>query len=502
MKHTNKKGFTIVELVIVIAVIAILAAVLIPTFAGIIRKANLSIDQQLVAQMNNVLYAEEALGGKPTHVIGAKEILSANGLDDFSPNDENNVFYWIGTDNRVVLWERNEDNPATGKVTYPKDLAKEYKSLTTPSDDWSDLSLDYNFTEVEVAEGETLRSALLDVVEAAEDGAIIKLPKGATVDLGAGGMYFLGSYMKNAGGTGKSLTIDLNGGSIESNTPHSNGYYYGGEVPAGGSLTIVNGSIDMAGYVNGFDVESGAHLIMRDVELNVPDGDAIFPAGDASEIILENCKIVAGANYGIATNNQQSNNIYIKISNTTIQAPSCAILVNVPCDALIDNSTIIGGGWGVFVRSGHVAINNTTIRTTDGDVGANDSRYNTSCEYFAYNQTTSNIPYWGQGPQVPYAPLIVGDYSSHDSYNHDTTCTLTNVVFDNADSSKIPDVVIAAGPSGKDVVLNYDNATKVARLVVYGDGYARTEVEGVAINHTFEHKGTITVNGVAKGLGE
>ncbi|MBQ7445772.1 MAG: prepilin-type N-terminal cleavage/methylation domain-containing protein [Clostridia bacterium] len=40
MKKLNKKGFTIVELVIVIAVIAILAAVLIPTFAKVIEKAN------------------------------------------------------------------------------------------------------------------------------------------------------------------------------------------------------------------------------------------------------------------------------------------------------------------------------------------------------------------------------------------------------------------------------------------------------------------------------
>lgn len=42
MKRNNKKGFTIVELVIVIAVIAILAGVLIPTFAGIIDDANKS----------------------------------------------------------------------------------------------------------------------------------------------------------------------------------------------------------------------------------------------------------------------------------------------------------------------------------------------------------------------------------------------------------------------------------------------------------------------------
>ena len=41
MKKTNtKKGFTIIELVIVIAVIGILAAVLIPTFSNVIDKAN------------------------------------------------------------------------------------------------------------------------------------------------------------------------------------------------------------------------------------------------------------------------------------------------------------------------------------------------------------------------------------------------------------------------------------------------------------------------------
>ena len=54
MKKTNRKGFTIVELVIVIAVIAILAAVLIPTFAGMIDKAN---DSKALQNATNVLKA-------------------------------------------------------------------------------------------------------------------------------------------------------------------------------------------------------------------------------------------------------------------------------------------------------------------------------------------------------------------------------------------------------------------------------------------------------------
>ena len=42
---TNNKGFSLVELIVVIAIMAILAAVAIPTFAGFITKANRSSDE-------------------------------------------------------------------------------------------------------------------------------------------------------------------------------------------------------------------------------------------------------------------------------------------------------------------------------------------------------------------------------------------------------------------------------------------------------------------------
>ena len=54
MRKNNKKGFTIVELVIVISVIAILAAVLIPTFSGMIKKAE---DSKLLQEATNALKA-------------------------------------------------------------------------------------------------------------------------------------------------------------------------------------------------------------------------------------------------------------------------------------------------------------------------------------------------------------------------------------------------------------------------------------------------------------
>ena len=44
LKKTNKKGFTLVELVIVIAILAILAAIAIPTVTNVIGTANTNTD--------------------------------------------------------------------------------------------------------------------------------------------------------------------------------------------------------------------------------------------------------------------------------------------------------------------------------------------------------------------------------------------------------------------------------------------------------------------------
>ena len=74
MKKTNKKGFTIVELVIVIAVIAILSAVLIPTFAGVTTSAkkNAALQEARNAYTEKVAVDTTAIGGDFIYV-------SANG---------------------------------------------------------------------------------------------------------------------------------------------------------------------------------------------------------------------------------------------------------------------------------------------------------------------------------------------------------------------------------------------------------------------------------------
>ena len=79
----SKKGFTIVELVIVIAVIAILAAVMIPTFSNVIEKANASAVQQVAAALYKEAYAIDLSDGK---LDGYDKTQTASSDDDKAIN--------------------------------------------------------------------------------------------------------------------------------------------------------------------------------------------------------------------------------------------------------------------------------------------------------------------------------------------------------------------------------------------------------------------------------
>ena len=60
----NKKGFTIVELVIVIAVIGILTAVMVPTIIHLVGKANKASDEALVSNLNKAVQLRYSETGK------------------------------------------------------------------------------------------------------------------------------------------------------------------------------------------------------------------------------------------------------------------------------------------------------------------------------------------------------------------------------------------------------------------------------------------------------
>lgn len=107
MKQRKKRGFTIVELVVVIAVVAILAAVLIPTFAGVIKKADLASDTVLVKNINTVLGTEDVVN-KPSTMYEALKIAEANGftVEKLTPRSAGDIV-WDSTNNRFALIDKD-----------------------------------------------------------------------------------------------------------------------------------------------------------------------------------------------------------------------------------------------------------------------------------------------------------------------------------------------------------------------------------------------------------
>jgi type IV pilus assembly protein PilA len=142
MKRNNKKGFTIVELVIVIAVIAILAGVLIPTFSGIVSKAKKSnIEQETRAALTVILAEEngqissnaqyyffyvngtdvtyfEYVDGELVEITTLTDIEGWNATNKVLPLTDNDVV-WYAKDNDAIIAKATVDAtnvPATNKL--------------------------------------------------------------------------------------------------------------------------------------------------------------------------------------------------------------------------------------------------------------------------------------------------------------------------------------------------------------------------------------------------
>ncbi len=226
MKNLKKKGFTIVELVIVIAVIAILAAVLIPTFVNLTKKANMSADQVAVKNMNTLLATEFATE-KPTELKQVIDMLDENGynVDALIPLSKGYVFLWNSEENKIEL-------------VLEADAGEETK-----------LEDGSSFINKEVSTREELVSAL-------ENGNDVTLTDDIHIDI-----------VKDIDIEKGDVTLNLNGHTLSSMQNASNGRSTVVYIRENASLTVENGTLNVRSLQNYGNLTIKANVTINAMDL-------------------------------------------------------------------------------------------------------------------------------------------------------------------------------------------------------------------------------------------
>lgn len=89
MKKSNKKGFTLVELVVVIAIIGVLAAILVPSMMGYVKKSRLKTANSNAKSAYNAIatfVADQETKGEPVEFTGTgTNVLTAQSYDCKAP---------------------------------------------------------------------------------------------------------------------------------------------------------------------------------------------------------------------------------------------------------------------------------------------------------------------------------------------------------------------------------------------------------------------------------
>ena len=288
MRKPNKKGFTIVELVIVIAVVAILAAVLIPTFVNVVNKANVSNDTALVKNINLTLATEE-IAGKPATMHEALEMAERGGFDvsKLTPRSSGDIV-WDSETNRFALVDKNGN----------KVFSENDKNVPKNASVWKIVD------SKESAESEGAYSVYLkDGVKA--DALTVK----TGIDVGNN---TVSSLTYNGGDSAKEVTIRTNGATNISVNAELDTVYHYGEAEKVTIVAVAPNSYHEHGEIVGnIEIAKGRVEIAESASVA-----AVIVTGDGVKVdVISNPEVKVNVKDGIEAEVSGANKTTVKIVN-------------------------------------------------------------------------------------------------------------------------------------------------------------------------------------------
>ena len=116
MKKTNNKGFSLVELIIVVAIMAVLVGVLAPQYLKYLDKSKKGVDEQMIDNLRQAMttcYLDPNISGQPADATGAS-LGSGSGF-------WTEVYSIMGVSDAAGVKALLKLDPSAGTITY--DLA-------------------------------------------------------------------------------------------------------------------------------------------------------------------------------------------------------------------------------------------------------------------------------------------------------------------------------------------------------------------------------------------
>ena len=287
MNRNSKKGFTIVELIIVIAVIAVLAAVLIPTFSNLIQKANVAADQTLIKNLNTALAMDTTVSKHET-MTQALEATKANGFDveKIVARATKNRIVWDSVNDCFAYIEEGKNEPTYIPDTKANPNVADYQLWTIVND----TTLDATYSSY--------------IAGTSVTGAVVAA-KG--VDVGENTGITAVTY-KNETTTAQTVTIRTNGGKLTIEGDNDSVFHFG-EASEVDVVKCAMRSYHEFGKVNLILLNKG-HVVVNDgaevSQITIPE------TVNVNEVLVD---VEANADVAAVTSVNEVGNNVVKIKN-------------------------------------------------------------------------------------------------------------------------------------------------------------------------------------------